>query len=168
MGSSTLHKIVGGKGMFLCFYVFWKQACGQGLRSSYWILNIRCWFRPSHSFPFHLKKQQLVLAGKKSHMCPVPIPFGHPTDQPTNTTTHRPTNPPIASFNSRALNRTSTPDQLLFFSHTFLVKLAYIPHYVLETQTWCLLKDNLLAPDSKQMFRSSSLGYWQRGKSLIW
>ncbi len=37
---------------------------------------------------------------KKSLMCPVPIPFGHPTNQPTNTTTHRPTKPPIASFNS--------------------------------------------------------------------
>jgi hypothetical protein len=55
-----------------------------------------------YSFQFHLKKQLLVLAGKKSPMCPVPIPFSHLTNQPTNTTTHQPTNPPIASFNNRA------------------------------------------------------------------
>ncbi len=30
------------------------------IRSSYWILNIRCWYCPSHSFPFNCKKQQLV------------------------------------------------------------------------------------------------------------
>jgi hypothetical protein len=51
------------------------------------------------SIPY-LKKQQLVPAGKLYHMCPVPIPFGHPAKQPTNTTTHRLTNPPIGSFNS--------------------------------------------------------------------
>jgi hypothetical protein len=32
MGSSTFHKVVGGKGMFLSFYVFWKQVCGHPLR----------------------------------------------------------------------------------------------------------------------------------------
>jgi hypothetical protein len=30
------------------------------IRSSYWILNIRCWYCPSHSIPFNCKKQQLV------------------------------------------------------------------------------------------------------------
>jgi hypothetical protein len=33
------------------------------------------------------------------------------------------------------VNRNLTPDQLLFFSHTFLGKLAYVPQYVLETRT---------------------------------
>jgi hypothetical protein len=33
MGSSTFQEFWGGKGMFLCFfYVFRKQACGQGAR----------------------------------------------------------------------------------------------------------------------------------------
>jgi hypothetical protein len=30
--SSSFHEIGGGKGMFLCFYVFWKQACGHPLK----------------------------------------------------------------------------------------------------------------------------------------
>ncbi len=31
MGSSTFREFLGGKVMFLCFYVFWKQACGHPL-----------------------------------------------------------------------------------------------------------------------------------------
>ncbi len=48
MGSSTFHEIVGGKGMFLCFYVFWKWACGHPLRYeasndfSLFLLFLRC------------------------------------------------------------------------------------------------------------------------------
>ncbi len=51
-------------------------------------------------FSISSKKNHWFWREKKSRMCPVPIPFGYPTNQPTDTTTHRPTNPPIASFNS--------------------------------------------------------------------
>ncbi len=81
---------------------------------------------------------------------------------PTNPPTQLPTNPPTL----RSLALIIELDIILWhltnccsFSHTFLGKLAYVMHYVLETRTWCSPKANLLAPNSKQMFRSSSLGY---------
>jgi hypothetical protein len=51
---------------------------------------------------FSIPSQKTTIGSgrKKIRMSPVPFTFGHPTDQPTNTTTHQPTNPLIASFYS--------------------------------------------------------------------
>jgi hypothetical protein len=92
--------------MFLRFYVFGNAPVIESHHKVF-IFNIEysllmlSYIVQVTLFHSYVKKQQLVLAEKKSRMCPVPIPFGHPTDQPTDTTTHQPTNPPIPSFNSK-------------------------------------------------------------------
>jgi hypothetical protein len=50
MGSSTFHEIVGRKCMFLCFYVFWKQAYGQGLTLNIWSKYVNYTFPPKQDF----------------------------------------------------------------------------------------------------------------------